>query len=74
MRWRWRIERALVLDKRLEACESLIPLARYAIEVMLHGVERTRIENELALATGTNAVDHTGALKHAQMLGDGLAG
>ncbi len=74
MRWRWRTERALVLDKRFETRKGLIPLVGNAIEIMLHGVERTRIENELALATGTNAVDHTGALEHAQMLGDGLAG
>lgn len=74
MRWRWRIKRTLVFDKRLEAREGLIPLARDAVEVMLHGVERTRIENELALATGTNAVDHTGALEHSEVLGDGLAG
>jgi hypothetical protein len=41
---------------------------------MLHGVKRARIENEAAFAAGTNAVDQAGALKHAQMLGDGLAG
>ncbi len=74
MRWRWRTERALVLDKRFETRKGLIPLVGNAIEIMLHGVERARIENEAAFATGTNAVDHTGALEHAQMLGDGLAG
>jgi len=64
----------LPLDERFETREGLIPLARNAIEVMLHGVKRARIENELALATRTNAVDHAGALEHAQVLGNGLAG
>lgn len=72
--WRWRIERALVLDKRFETRQGLIPLARDTIEVMLHGMKRARIEHEPALATGTNAMDYARALKHAQVLGDGLAG
>jgi hypothetical protein len=40
---------------------------------MLHGVKRARIESETAFATGTNAMDEAGVLKHAQVLGDGLA-
>jgi hypothetical protein len=37
-------------------------------------VKRARIESELPFAAGANAVDEARALKHAQVLCDGLAG
>lgn len=64
----------LPLDKRFKTGEGLIPLMGDAIEVMLHGMKRARIENEAAFATGANAVDEASVLKHAEVLGDGLAG
>jgi len=66
--------RGLLLNKRLETREGLIPLVGDAVKILLHSVKRERIENEAAFATGTNAVDETSALEHAQVLGDGLAG
>ena len=66
--------RRLLLDKRLETREGLIPLVGNAVKILLHSVKRARIENEAAFAAATNAVDESSALEHAQVLGDGLAG
>jgi len=52
----------------------LIPLLGNEIEVVLHFVQRLRIELELAFATGAEAMNDSGTFEDAKMLGNGLAG
>ncbi|SPE18176.1 hypothetical protein SBA5_140043 [Candidatus Sulfotelmatomonas gaucii] len=62
-----------ILHERFEPRQSLIPLVRDDVKILLHRMERARVKSEAAFAPGADTAHKAGALEHAQVLGDGLA-
>ena len=62
-----------MLNKGFEARESVVPLTRDVIEIVLHFFNRVGIERETVLPAGAHAAHNTCVLQDAQMLRDRLA-
>ena len=64
----------LTINVRFAASRRLVPLLGDGGEVLLELFERLGFEAEEAFAAGWGAADDAGAVKDAEVLGDGLAG